>query len=1243
MLAAGALPTRSSASQADPDGTDITVVDRLGTVRRNARDRSGNRERARGHDRRLQDRVPLEAVLEVDSGERLLVGSVGEDSSRFIPATCRRIGRDCKLQRLRLVDPTRTPSRGEVRMKLPRWRCAPGVPESDSDESSGHDRALRTGVARRMTRCASLKDEGRHPRVDLSPKQEWEMTVTARKYNPGFLSDEELMESFCVRTSELEAIVDRFRTHQEVPLRPPLVIGPRGSGKTYLLLRIAVALRLDSQLSSDFFPVVFAEESYEVSTAGEFWLECLSHLATQTQGREDEPDLGRTYEELRSTRDDDALTRRCLEALLEFAEREGKKLVLVVENLNTMLSEMADSEAGGQLREILESEPRIVLLASATSRFAELDNPGQPFHDFFRVLALRPLDTNECAVLWETIAGRRPRTETIRSLEILTGGSPRLLAIIASFGATLSLRELMDDLLALVDDNTEYFKSHIEALPPQERRVYLALADLWKRATTREIAERARLDTSKCSAQLTRLVERGVVAVTGGTSRRKEYYLTERLYNIYYLMRRSRRPHRLIEALIRFMASYYSFSELREFGTHLVHEIETQDAGRRSPNEIALTELMKVLTDSTHEQVPDMTSRHLGRDLDEHRALADGDSAASADTGRDALVEMPPAHMLNRAIVLELDGRTEEALGVLSEIISQHGTDHSPDLHETISRALVLKGQILSEQGRTDEAMAAWNQTIRLFAKRKEPAILEPVGRALLFKATKFATLNRADEAMTACDRAVLLLGESDEEGLVELTAVALELKVAVFLQLKDANAALCTCDKMLARIGESTIPSVRERLAIILVKKGAILTETGRKPESLEAYEEVDRRFREDGAPAILESTAIATLNKGKVLNDLERHEEALLAFDDLIERFSSRSAPDILAHVAAAYLERAAVLGGLGRLDEMLSSFDEVERRFGEHDAPGLLEQVATALQNKGKVLFNVSRWEEALAVFDDLFARFGESRGPGILDQVIESLLLKGSVLSNLNRPHDAISVYDYLIERFGTSEGTASLKHIAGDNVVATAICCKAEVFRRLDRTEDALSAYEEVIRRYGNEESRVLAILSEGARSGKAEFELELGRYDAAIAAATMVLEDGRFVPSENRCWLHGVRARAYLGTGNVSACELEIESVLGILPELDRLPREHLVSLMELSVELGPDRLLEAIRASPAAHCLLPLVTALERELGIDSRVAQEVEEVAQDIRRDMANLRKRRSGARQAPTEPASQRPPGP
>ena len=398
------------------------------------------------------------------------------------------------------------------------------------------------------------------------------MNVTARKYNPGFLSDEEMVASFCVRTIEFESIVEMLRECAGSSNPHQIVIGPRGSGKTSLLLRVAAEIRRDTELSSRFFPVVFAEESYEVSTAGEFWLECLSRLAIQVPRREGDPDLHRTYDALRTIHDDQTLGDRCLGALLDFSDREGKRLVLFVENLNTMFGEMTDRDAGWRLRKILQTEPRIVLLASATSRFEQIDNPDQALYDLFRITSLRPLETKECAVLWETVSGQNSRPATVRSLEILTGGNPRLVVIVARFGAGLSFRELMADLLDLVDDHTEYFRSHLELLPAQERRVYLALADLWKPATTKEIADRARLETSKCSAQLARLAERGSVEIAGGTSRRKQYYLTERMYNIYYLLRRPRGPDRLVDSLIRFMESFYSPLELRDIGIGIARE-----------------------------------------------------------------------------------------------------------------------------------------------------------------------------------------------------------------------------------------------------------------------------------------------------------------------------------------------------------------------------------------------------------------------------------------------------------------------------------------------------------------------------------------------------------------------------------------------------------------------------------------------------------------------------------------------
>ena len=103
-----------------------------------------------------------------------------------------------------------------------------------------------------------------------------------------------------------------------------------------------------------------------------------------------------------------------------------------------------------------------------------------------------------------------------------------------------------------------------------------------------------------------------------------------------------------------------------------------------------------------------------------------------------------------------------------------------------------------------------------------------------------------------------------------------------------------------------------------------------------------------------------------------------------------------------------------------------------------------------------------------------------------------------------------------------------------------------------------------------------------------------------------------------------IRAKALLAAGDRSACEHDVETVLGLLPELGA-SREGIRALMDFSVDLGPQRMRELIEASPAAHLLLPLKTALERELGLEPQVAREVEEVAQDIQGKLATLKANR------------------
>ena len=180
--------------------------------------------------------------------------------------------------------------------------------------------------------------------------------------------------------------------------------------------------------------------------------------------------------------------------------------------------------------------------------------------------------------------------------------------------------------------------------------------------------------------------------------------------------------------------------------------------------------------------------------------------------------------------------------------------------------------------------------------------------------------------------------------------------------------------------------------------------------------------------------------------------------------------------------------------------------------------------------------------------------------------------------------------------------------------------------RLNRTEDAVATFDEVVRRFGDSESPAFRRATECALLIKADFDIECRRYKAAIEAAGRVLDMCHTESSENRRLAYLIRAKATLASGDLSASERDIAAILTILPDLDSLPKESLDALMAFSIEIGPERMVELIQASPSANLLLPLTTALEQELGHEPRVALEVAEVAEDIRKDLARLRETQS-----------------
>ena len=87
------------------------------------------------------------------------------------------------------------------------------------------------------------------------------------------------------------------------------------------------------------------------------------------------------------------------------------------------------------------------------------------------------------------------------------------------------------------------------------------------------------MDVRIVSTMLGRLVERGAIIVEG-SGRKRLYAAAERLYSIYYKLRRERDEAAIVENLIRFMVVFYNEKEQAEMIHSLIWEAVESSAIR---------------------------------------------------------------------------------------------------------------------------------------------------------------------------------------------------------------------------------------------------------------------------------------------------------------------------------------------------------------------------------------------------------------------------------------------------------------------------------------------------------------------------------------------------------------------------------------------------------------------------------------------------------------------------------------
>ena len=859
---------------------------------------------------------------------------------------------------------------------------------------------------------------------------------TIRKFNPGtFQSDEEVIEQFVVRKHELQIVMDTLRHNVEAQsCQHLLVVAPRGRGKTMLLARSAAEVRANKDLADRLLPVRFMEESHEIFTIADFWMEALFQLAGEIRGNHADiaDELSKTHADLASQWQSRDVAEHARATVLDTADRLHRHLVAMVENLQALSSDV-DENFGWSLRQALQTEPTITLLATATSHFKGLDDPDQPFYELFRIVHLNPLDTAACGLLMHALTGEERKD--IEPLRILTGGDPRLLVLIADFSLHRSFGELMQELVRLIDDHTEYFRSHLDSLPKTERRVYVALIDLWQPSTTGEIAARARMDIRKVSALLGRLVDRGTISASGQGNRR-HYAATQRLYSIYYKLRRERNEAAIVRSLVRFMVFFFRDEEVAD----IFHKAQADRA------------------------LPAIAMREFERAM------------AEKSTSEMETADMPAAA-----------GDARVQTGELDEPVRRFGESDGPNPRLPVAEALLNRGVSLRQMNQPNAALDAYDELVRQFGESNDPDLWLPVAKALFNKGVALDQMNQPQAAVDAYDELVQRFGKSNDPSLRLQVANALFNKGAALGQMNQPRAVVGTCDELVRRFGESNDPNLRLRVANALFNKSAALGRMDQPQAIVGTCDELVRRFGESNDPKLRLPIAKALFNKGVALGQMNQPQAEVRTYDEMVRRFGKSTDSELRLQVAEALFNKGVSLHQMNQSGAAVDAYDELVRRIGESDDPKLRLPIAKALVNKGAELWRLDQLQAAVETYDELVRRFGESDDAELRLQVAHALLGKGMTHARRDEINEMVTVCAEMIHRFEDGEEEISNTVNAMFNFMVKTIASRGAeqavsyLLSQNARAAAALSPLDVALRQYLGEDVRAPAEVMEVAQ------------------------------------------------------------------------------------------------------------------------------------------------------------------
>ena len=407
-------------------------------------------------------------------------------------------------------------------------------------------------------------------------------TASISRFTPSTMSAELLERLFVVRQPILEALMKHVKGLGQTPSpHHTLLVGPRGAGKTHLISLVYHRSKSLAETGND-KPLRIAwlpEDPWTLVSYGRLLAAILERVVPN-------------FDDLKSAESE-------LDAYIRHTSREDDPILVLAENLDQILDALGDS-GQQKLRNLLQTEPGILVIASTTRLDNSLSSHAAPFFGFFDTIPLSPFSPEEAREMLTTLAREANNIELskrlsdneslarIHTIAHLAGGQPRLWALLGSALTVEDLRDLTTLLLNCFDDLTPYYQEQLTRLSPMQRLIVAELATADRPLPVKDLAERIGYDQRSTAKAVSDLAERGWLKPTSTIfsallDRRRTYYdLAEPLARLAFQIKDSRGEP--LPLIVDFLTNWFDLEQLQTFSENdycmvALSRMESDDVG----------------------------------------------------------------------------------------------------------------------------------------------------------------------------------------------------------------------------------------------------------------------------------------------------------------------------------------------------------------------------------------------------------------------------------------------------------------------------------------------------------------------------------------------------------------------------------------------------------------------------------------------------------------------------------------